>query len=479
MAAHDYDPLPDLERVLTDAGVSAPDAQRLVQALADAENTEAVADLLLARPSGRPGLIAPESGYVHRTEFGIELTPEPGPANFRPEDRSWRLVPGGAAFCERGEHEGWLFDRQHGRELSVPPGTRVEAGSPFTDGPPDLAGILVSMGFSRAVEAAAVRLAGLCSLEREDAERVVRPLFEPVRIVETGDLPGLAMDALCTHRRFTIARGHAIRQALRSLPVDADPRLHALVGIEDPEELVRRYGEQNLFDVFREAGLDIPFPTGRRVYLGVDAIGALPDHDGPLDPPVEPELSRLSGPECEDLLAQVRSAIVRGYATRARLVEFARDQLAFEYRRPAALQQAEALVDRMWRERLREQETWQGETDPERLTTAFSALEAEGIVAREDFTCCTSCGGAEISAEASPDSLGFVYFHRQSTDRAAAGEGLTLYYGGFDDSERTTANVGQRVVAALEQVGLPVEWNGSPGRAIEVTRVDWRRRLVG
>ncbi|MET8630708.1 hypothetical protein ABZW30_44660 [Kitasatospora sp. NPDC004669] len=479
MAAHDYDPLPDLERVLTDAGVSAPDAQRLVQALAEAENTEAVADILLARPSGRPGLIALESGYVRHTDSGIELTQEPGPANFRPTDRKWRLIPGGAAYCERGEHEGWLFDRHHGRVLCVPPGTRVEAGSAFTDGPPDLAGILVSVGFSRAVEAAAVRLADLCALELEAAERVVRPLFETVQIIETAGLPGLTTDALCTPRRFTIARGHAIRQALRSLPVDADPRLHALVGVEDGEELARLYSEQKLFDVFREAGLDIPFPTGRRVYLGVDVIATLPNHDDLLDPPVEPELSRLSGQEREDLLAQVRSAIVRGYATRARLVEIARDHLALEYRRPAAREQAEALVDRMWRERVQEQETWRGETDPERLTRALSALEAEEIVAREDFMCCSSCGHAEIGAEASPDTRGFVYFHHQGTDRAAAGQGLTLYYGGFDDSEQTTASVGQRVVAALEQVGLPVEWNGNAGRAIEVTPVDWRKRLVG
>ena len=41
-----------------------------------------------------------------------------------------------------------------------------------------------------------------------------------------------------------------------------------------------------------------------------------------------------------------------------------------------------------------------------------------------------------------------------------------LLHGGFDGSSDTTAAVGHEVVAALEAVGLPVEWNRGPGRAI-------------
>jgi hypothetical protein len=72
-----------------------------------------------------------------------------------------------------------------------------------------------------------------------------------------------------------------------------------------------------------------------------------------------------------------------------------------------------------------------------------------------------------------------VYFHAQCTDSAAAGHSLTLLYGGFDGSPRTTQAVGREVAAALDRVGLAVDWDGDPGHAITVTPLDWRRRLVG
>ncbi len=180
----------------------------------------------------------------------------------------------------------------------------------------------------------------------------------------------------------------------------------------------------------------------------------------------------------EQLVERVQLSIAGGYATRAEVIELAEDYLVSGEDRPVSREQAVALVDRLWLERLREQETWRGETDPERLTRAFSALEDAGIVAREDFACCSTCGRSEIKAEASEGAVGFVFFHGQCTDRAAAGGALMLYYGGFDDSQDTTASVARHVVAELEQVGLSVEWSGDTARAIEVTPLDWRRRLV-
>ncbi|MGX1494591.1 DUF6891 domain-containing protein [Streptomyces tendae] len=46
-------------------------------------------------------------------------------------------------------------------------------------------------------------------------------------------------------------------------------------------------------------------------------------------------------------------------------------------------------------------------------------------------------------------------------------------------SSETTEAIGHEIVAALEAVGLHTEWDGDPGRAITVTPLDWRRRLVG
>ncbi|MET7757444.1 hypothetical protein ABZT27_22470 [Streptomyces sp. NPDC005389] len=187
----------------------------------------------------------------------------------------------------------------------------------------------------------------------------------------------------------------------------------------------------------------------------------------------------LEGREGEELEKRVREVLTGGYASRAELTEIAEEYLVTEDRRPVSREQAAALVDRMWLERVQEQSGWRGETDPERLSRAFETLRESGITACENFTCCRTCGESEIGAEGEPDARGFVYFHTQCTDSAAAGHGLMLLYGGFDGSPETTTAIGHEVVAALEATGLPTEWDGTPDRAIALTPLDWRRRLVG
>ncbi|MEU3848147.1 hypothetical protein [Streptomyces sp. NPDC029554] len=148
---------------------------------------------------------------------------------------------------------------------------------------------------------------------------------------------------------------------------------------------------------------------------------------------------------------------------------------------PPSAAQARELVERLWLERLDEQDTWTGPTDPDRLERAFAALDEAGVVARAHFTCCHGCGMTEIGAEADGrDGVrGFVFFHRQSTRGAAEGRGLSVHYGGFDGSEETTRAVGHEVVAALTAAGLSTQWDGDPGTAITVTPLTWRKRLVG
>lgn len=131
-----------------------------------------------------------------------------------------------------------------------------------------------------------------------------------------------------------------------------------------------------------------------------------------------------------------------------------------------------------WAERRREQETWPAVTDPDRLALAFDALEARGVTARMNFTCCRTCGEAEIGAEAADGAHGYVYFHSQDTDRVADGGPLWLAYGHFAGAgAATTAGVGAEVVAALGAAGLSTEWDGSPESALKVTPLRWWKRL--
>ncbi|MCK1798380.1 hypothetical protein MTQ01_20590 [Streptomyces sp. XM4193] len=218
-----------------------------------------------------------------------------------------------------------------------------------------------------------------------------------------------------------------------------------------------------------------------------DAVPASPDDPAALDDPDEPDdpddldalaaFDDLDAEEREELEERIREALVAGYTDLDDLLDLVEEHLEEELDDSLPDGAAQALVERRWRERLAEQAGWRGETDPERLTRAFVALEAAGITAREHFTCCRTCGNAEIGAERAPGSRGFVYFHTQSTERAAGGGGLTLHYGGFDGSESTTVAVGREIVAAAESVGLTSDWDGSPDRAILLSPLEWRRRL--
>ncbi len=56
----------------------------------------------------------------------------------------------------------------------------------------------------------------------------------------------------------------------------------------------------------------------------------------------------------------------------------------------------ERIVGEEWEAVAREQILWGGPTDCDRLDQAFANLEKQGIVARQDFTCCSNCGSTEI-----------------------------------------------------------------------------------
>jgi len=196
--------------------------------------------------------------------------------------------------------------------------------------------------------------------------------------------------------------------------------------------------------------------------------------------PPAPEVPELPREIREQLEERVREQIRCGYHGRERLTRIAKEEVFSPEEYAVSTEQAEALVDRLWLERVEEMAGWEGTTDPERITAAFTALDAAGIVARENFTCCRNCGMTEIGAEEGAEQArGFVFFHSQCTEGAAGGGPLYLLYGGFDGSAETTAAVGAEVAEALRAQGLTVAWDGDPGQAILVTELDWRRRLVG
>ncbi|MET9297265.1 hypothetical protein [Streptomyces sp. NPDC003077] len=242
-----------------------------------------------------------------------------------------------------------------------------------------------------------------------------------------------------------------------------------------------------------------------------------------------PELDPEARTELEE---RVRLLLRTGFWSLPALAEAMTEEVEDEYGDESS-RDVHRMVAALWEERLAEEADWPDVTDVDRVARAFAALEAEGITARMNFTCCATCAHGEICAERREGDRGYAFFHQQDTEGAADGHGLYIRFGAYPDpisagepdrisaskpdairtgkpdlisageTERTERTeraekaeraeetdggtegvideeigaVGRAVADALEGVGLTVEWDGDPRRAIHLPSLDWRRRL--
>ncbi|MFI5729534.1 DUF6891 domain-containing protein [Kribbella sp. NPDC051587] len=188
--------------------------------------------------------------------------------------------------------------------------------------------------------------------------------------------------------------------------------------------------------------------------------------------------------EVEELREQIESWVKPGFRSRPDVVQY-----AIEYAEDDGVlseEQATQLVDEVWARRLQEQQAWPESTDADRLAAAFAELDAAGVVARMNFTCCQNCGHAEIDDERPEDreSSAYVFFHQQDADGLAE-EPAALYlaYGVFDADknpwEARVVDAGHQITKTLRAHDLPVTWSGTSAQRIQVGPLDWRRRLPG
>ncbi|MDB5430748.1 MAG: hypothetical protein JWP35_1864 [Caulobacter sp.] len=203
-----------------------------------------------------------------------------------------------------------------------------------------------------------------------------------------------------------------------------------------------------------------------------------------LDSPArEPERPDESGP-IETLRDQIRLDVVNGFLDEDAILQNAAD--VFEEELDPALVKREA--PRMLREALAEQavaeRSWSSQTDCDRLDAAFAALEADGVISRQNFTCCGTCGSAEIwdeiaeAEQSGRPARGYAFFHMQDTESAAEGYGLYLNYGAREEGEPAALAIGRDIVEQLTAQGLRTDWDGSLSKRIGVS-LDWKKRRVG
>lgn len=129
------------------------------------------------------------------------------------------------------------------------------------------------------------------------------------------------------------------------------------------------------------------------------------------------------------------------------------------------------------KECIEEEKSWPDVTDCDKLTSAFMELDEEGIVAREHFTCCGSCGASEIHAEADGNHFGYVFYHAQDTESAQETGNLYLAYGHIGLAKKSSSEVAEMIVDKLKNFGLDVVWNGNTNTRILVQNLKWQKRI--
>jgi hypothetical protein len=130
--------------------------------------------------------------------------------------------------------------------------------------------------------------------------------------------------------------------------------------------------------------------------------------------------------------------------------------------------------------------------DGTKLNEVFKRFRKAGLVARQNFSCCSGCAGSEIAddlgkklsrirnswgqgkfEQARDKVKGCVFFHRQDTQSLKETGQVHLAYGSVDSQEVgeigiPTVEVGQLIVRILDELNVRCEWNGEGNSRIVV-----------
>ena len=183
----------------------------------------------------------------------------------------------------------------------------------------------------------------------------------------------------------------------------------------------------------------------------------------------------------DDLRAFIAYRVREGFESAHQIVENAHDWAYDKYERDDLLPEIKRLTAELIAANRAEQAEWGASTDCDRLDEAFAALNSEGIVAKQDFSCCNNCGFIEIwdeveEAEKLQPIEGYVFYHLQATELAINTGKLLMAYGCVEEDPEAFQRVGRTIVAELQRVGLYAAWGGTAGHPIVVEGMVWRRR---
>jgi hypothetical protein len=196
----------------------------------------------------------------------------------------------------------------------------------------------------------------------------------------------------------------------------------------------------------------------------------------PASPPERTEADALA-----DLEQFIATLVAAGFDTPEEILQAASDYLAGDLDQRRIDLESGPMLERALAAHAAAEAGWPALTDCDRLDAAFAALEQQGVIARQNFSCCGNCGSSEIWGEidaardAGDPAYGYAFYHIQDTENAADGGALFLNYGAVDEGEAAALSVAHEIVDALKAKGLETDWDGSWDRRIGVS-LDWKRR---
>jgi hypothetical protein len=132
-----------------------------------------------------------------------------------------------------------------------------------------------------------------------------------------------------------------------------------------------------------------------------------------------------------------------------------------------------------------------------KLNEAFKQFRRAGLVARQNFLCCSGCAGYKIATDiekmidaGKPRPKGTVFYHRQDGEalrdrpsrsfesrQVAEDRTMCLRYGPVDTQKHgeigePAIEVGRLVCAILADVGIGYDWSGDPDKCINISVAD-------
>jgi hypothetical protein len=185
----------------------------------------------------------------------------------------------------------------------------------------------------------------------------------------------------------------------------------------------------------------------------------------------------------DEMHAYIRRDVASGFEAPDDIIEGVIELLGDDYDPDSLRPHAERMTRELFELHHHEQMSWPSITDCDRLDQAFAYLESNGIVSRQHFSCCGTCGSGEIHTEMANITAkghhvrGYTFYHVQDTESAVEGGGLYLSYGANVPEPEAAIEIGQEIVAALHAHGLATKWDGTWNYRIFVT-LDWKRRYT-